>query len=104
MPETWRDLRALVRHPRPGSALESVLMPDAEVTHEAMLLRSMEWLMRSYFWDGTQPAPEPVWLTEAEESAARATKKVGQADLMTADEMLARLGHKRPDEGVSDGR
>ena len=93
------DLRALVRYPRPGSALERVLDPDAHITPEAMFLRDLAFMVRRFLGGDGEPVP----LTEAEREALKAAKGPG-ADLMTPEEAMARLGLADRRKEVSDGR
>lgn len=107
MPETWHDLRALVRNPREGSSLHKALDPEWDVTPQLLFVRDiaflLEW-MRWARWDGNETRrPEPRLLTEIEREAMRASKPKG-ADQMTPDDMLAALGLPPRREEVPDGR
>ena len=97
MPVSWHDARALFRHPKPGSALASVLDEDAAVTLESMLLRDLSFMVGKFLYGMTEPVP----LTRAEWDAAEATKPP-KADLMSSENALTRLGMTVLEE-VSDG-
>lgn len=102
-PESWHDARALFRHPRPGSALESALDPEVDVTPDRMFLRDIQFMLRAFLFGSSTPPPEPVPLTEAERDAAKAAKGPA-ADLMTPEQALAALGLSDRRKEVSDGR
>lgn len=93
---TWLDLRALVRHAKPDSAIGRATNPDWWVTPEVQFLRDVEyrlaWLMWAKTKDGDKGrnAPRPVPLTDAEKDAAKSESE--RYDAKTIDETLKFLG------------